>query len=198
MYVCSQAATALCKGMGGTDRPAVSTLHLTPLPMSCLCVSAYRVQIEKCLGTLCDVMGACERIAKTPIPKSYSRHTSRFLTVFCTTLPFVLVTKLGLLTPLAMFVLQWGLFSIEEIGHFIEEPFDYYNKQLTLADMCATIQRDVEDILLRPADPSLDAAGIPRSGYLGNGWYSETAEDPVYGDMQRDGYVGDPVDGVAK
>eukprot|EP00741_Cyanophora_paradoxa_P019210 tig00000215_g18546.t1 len=39
--------------------------------------------------------GACERIIKTPIPLSYSRHCSRFLTLWCATLPFVLVRDLG-------------------------------------------------------------------------------------------------------
>ena len=35
-------------------------------------------------------MGACERILRTPIPLSYTRHTARFLMLYLTFLPFAL------------------------------------------------------------------------------------------------------------
>ena len=38
-------------------------------------------------------MGACERILRTPIPLSYTRHTSRFLTIWLALLP--LAVRLG-------------------------------------------------------------------------------------------------------
>jgi hypothetical protein len=36
------------------------------------------------------VTGGCERILRTPVPLSYSRHNSRFLIIWLTLLPFTL------------------------------------------------------------------------------------------------------------
>jgi predicted membrane chloride channel (bestrophin family) len=45
-----------------------------------------------CLDTnitaLGDALGGCERIFKTPIPLSYTRHTSRVLIIWLAVLPF--------------------------------------------------------------------------------------------------------------
>jgi len=57
------------------------------------------------------------------VPLSYSRHTSRFLTIWCGTLPVVLVDALGWMTVPAVAFVSWCLFGIEEIGHLIEQPF---------------------------------------------------------------------------
>merc|ERR1711916_323410 len=60
----------------------------------------------------------------TPVPLSYSRHTSRFLTLYVFSLPFVMAPTLHLLTPVFTCLITWALSSIEEIGHFIEDPFN--------------------------------------------------------------------------
>jgi len=57
------------------------------------------------------------------VPLTYSRHTSRSLTLWCGTLPLVLVDMLGLAALPAMAGLCWCLFGIEELGHLIEQPF---------------------------------------------------------------------------
>jgi len=53
-----------------------------------------------------------ERILLTPVPASYSRHTSRFLSLYTLTLPFVLVHELEYFTPLAIGAICWTLFSM--------------------------------------------------------------------------------------
>ena len=75
------------------------------------------------IGELLSSLGGCERILKTPVPFMYSRHTSRSLSVWCGTLPLVLVDVLGPATLPAMAALCWCIFGIEEIGHLIEQPF---------------------------------------------------------------------------
>lgn len=47
------------------------------------------------------------------VPWSYSRHTSRFLTIWCGTLPFALVPTFGWLTLPAVMTICWCLFGIE-------------------------------------------------------------------------------------
>lgn len=96
-------------------------------------------------------VGACERIVSTPIPLHYSRHTSRFLTLYVSTLPVILVAALGWLTLPVMATICWALFGILEIGHLIEEPFakqtdDDGRQLLPLNDVCRTIRRDVREL----------------------------------------------------
>ncbi|KAK3254637.1 hypothetical protein CYMTET_36153, partial [Cymbomonas tetramitiformis] len=70
-----------------------------------------------------DVLGKCERILKTPLPLSYTRHTSRFIFLWLTILPFTMVAELGeLVIPVELFTAMF-LLGIEDIGVLIEEPF---------------------------------------------------------------------------
>jgi predicted membrane chloride channel (bestrophin family) len=73
---------------------------------------------------LTEVIGSCERLKLTPIPLSYSRHTSRFFTLYLLTLPFTLVKECNPLTVPAICIgIGYVLYAMEEIGHVIEEPF---------------------------------------------------------------------------
>mmetsp|Transcript_18156 Transcript_18156/g.37172 ORF Transcript_18156/g.37172 Transcript_18156/m.37172 type:complete len:494 (-) Transcript_18156:176-1657(-) len=86
----------------------------------------FRLHISTMGMELCqlgDALSGCEKIVKTPVPLSYSRHTSRFLTLWCGTLPLAIVQELGWLSVPVMFTVSWLLYGIEEIGHLIEQPF---------------------------------------------------------------------------
>ncbi|CAN0169188.1 unnamed protein product, partial [Phaeothamnion confervicola] len=83
----------------------------------------YRIELERQISSLVDYLGMCERILGTPVPRSYSRHTSRFLTFYCLTLPVVLVPHTELFTAPIVGAVCWGLMSIEEIAYTIEQPF---------------------------------------------------------------------------
>jgi len=75
-----------------------------------------------------DNLGSSERLLSSPIPLFYSRHTSRFLTVWLLLLPLGLWEPLGAswnhidLIP-AHFFLSIFLFGIEELATQLEEPF---------------------------------------------------------------------------
>jgi len=79
---------------------------------------------EDSLNTVSLVLSECEKIKCTPLPLSYSRHSSRFFTLFSFTLPFSLVhdTSPLLIAPVVVGI-SWILFATDEIGHVIEEPF---------------------------------------------------------------------------
>uniref|UniRef100_A0A7S4PQ23 Uncharacterized protein n=1 Tax=Guillardia theta TaxID=55529 RepID=A0A7S4PQ23_GUITH len=85
-----------------------------------------RSHAEECLTEFSNVMGACERIVKSSVPTSYSRHTSRFLSIWCFTLPLVLVHSLQWRMIPCVFIMCWMLFVIEEVGHVIEDPFNIH------------------------------------------------------------------------
>ncbi|KAL1528610.1 hypothetical protein AB1Y20_009948 [Prymnesium parvum] len=110
-----------------------------------------REMLLKSTCVLGDCVSACERIYNSPIPLAYSRHTSRFLVLYVSTLPLTLITSLGWATVPAMVTICWALFGIFEIGNLIEEPFTAvlgrdHRPLLPLTELCRTIRRDVRAI----------------------------------------------------
>lgn len=75
------------------------------------------------VNALSDALSGCEKIVGTPVPLSYSRHTSRFLTLWCSFLPFSIVPIYGWVSLPFMAAASWLLYGLEEIGHLIEQPF---------------------------------------------------------------------------
>jgi len=118
-----------------------------------------REMLLKSCATLGECVSTCERIYNTPIPLAYSRHTSRFLVLYVSTLPLALVRSLGFGTLPAMLTVCWALFGILEIGNLVEEPFTagiggptakdgrpLQQPLLPLTEVCRTIRRDVRAI----------------------------------------------------
>ena len=89
-------------------------------------VQASRLHQERQLEVISNCYGACERIVRSNVPASYSRHLSRFLSVWCLTLPLVLVHSLQWVMIPVVTLICWGLFVIEEVGHVIEDPFNVH------------------------------------------------------------------------
>lgn len=121
-----------------------------------------RQTLLKYADDLSGCIGACERLVQTPVPLSYARHTSRFLTLFCLTAPVALVHELGASVVPFVTLMSWSLFGIQEIGMMIEDPFQ---GALRLEVFANTIRRDVGDLVhitkaspapLSIEDPSFD------------------------------------------
>ena len=72
---------------------------------------------------LVDATGALNRIIKTPLPLAYSRHTSRFLTLWCATLPFAMAGAGAAPTIAAVALVSWLVLGIDSIGQLLEQPF---------------------------------------------------------------------------
>ena len=92
-------------------------------------------------------IAVCEKLVKQPVPLSYSRHTSRFLTLYLFSLPFALIPDIGVLTIPITTAICWSFVSIQEIGHFIEEPFNKDLTLISLPQMCAVVCSDVSELL---------------------------------------------------
>lgn len=121
-----------------------------------------RQTMLKYADDLSGCIGACERLVQTPVPLSYARHTSRFLSLFCLTAPLALVQELGISVIPFVTLMSWSLFGIQEIGMMIEDPFQ---GALRLEVFANTIRRDVGDLVhitkvhpepLAIEDPSFD------------------------------------------
>ncbi|KAL1527953.1 hypothetical protein AB1Y20_009324 [Prymnesium parvum] len=110
-------------------------------------------QLAELTNNLVDVAGACNRLAKTPVPLSYSRHTSRFLTLWCGTLPFVFAPSMGAASIPAVVLTCYMLFAIEELGHLIEQPFetlggaDPWDHSVPIYSLAANIKQCTKDLL---------------------------------------------------
>jgi len=98
-----------------------------------------RVWILSMVTQLSHTVGRCERLVQTPVPLSYARHTSRFVSAWTLTLPLALVPSLRWLTAPVVFLVTWALFGILEIGNLIEDPFRY---SIELTPICEAIYHD--------------------------------------------------------
>lgn len=84
---------------------------------------SQRSMMHSNLSAMHDVVGNCERILHTPIPIAYTRHTSRFVMIWMTLLPYALWEKFGWATLLVVPIIGVLLLGINEIGIDVEEPF---------------------------------------------------------------------------
>lgn len=103
---------------------------------------------HEALHVLNSQVATCERIVKQPIPLAYSRHTSRFLSLYLFTLPFSMLTQLKWVTIFAVMAIGWSMVCIQEIGHFIEEPFNKKTQIIPLNQMTGVIRLDVSGKML--------------------------------------------------
>lgn len=105
--------------------------------------------IDQNTHLLVDVIGACERIHKTPLPFAYVVHLRRALVLYCSTLPIALIPSFGWLTVPIVFGITYILLGIEEIGVEIEDPFDGDENDLPLERIADGIKHNVGAYLPR-------------------------------------------------
>lgn len=96
---------------------------------------------------LIDVIGACERIHKTPLPFAYVVHLRRALVIYCATLPVGLVETFGWFAIPISFAITYVLLGIEEIGVEIEDPFEGDDNDLPLEQITEGIQKSAGSYL---------------------------------------------------
>jgi putative membrane protein len=110
---------------------------------------------------LIDHIGACERILKTPLPRAYGINIRRFLVLFLATLPWAMLNRVGpYMTPLVTFLVAYPLFSLDEIGAQLQNPFwtDHLG-HLPLDDICAQLEIDLLALAAEPPSPSVARPG---------------------------------------
>lgn len=123
------------------------------------------MQMHGNITTFQDILGGCERLLRTPLPVSYTRHTSRFLLIWLNVLPFALYSKLGWACVPACGFIALLLLGIEEIGVEIEDPFGILALEAIAgkakADIIETINRQdpVRNLALQERVAQEDANG---------------------------------------
>lgn len=101
-----------------------------------------RIDRERAL--IVDALGACERILKTPMPLVFAIKARRFILVFLVLLPMALVERIGWGTPFVTGLVAYALFSLDQIGVELQNPFTKKNlSHLPLDEICDTIESNV-------------------------------------------------------
>lgn len=112
------------------------------------CLDVYQLTaMKELLNSMIDVLGGCERILKTPIPLAYAIHLKQLLLLYCLALPFQMVNDLTWGTGPVVALISFTLFGIEEIGIEIENPFGHDTNDLPLDNICAAMQRNIDDLI---------------------------------------------------
>jgi len=102
--------------------------------------------MDENLNRLSLVLGGCERIASTPIPFAYSLILHRTVSLFCTLLPFALVSDLHGMTPLVSMFISYTFLALESVSEELEDPFGVEANDLPLNAICVTIERSLREM----------------------------------------------------
>ena len=105
--------------------------------------------VSQNLERMVDILGACERILKTPIPYSYSMFMKKFIFLYVVTLPLGFVTTFGWWAVPVVMLVFYILVSVELIAEEIEDPFGVDENDLPLDGLCQTIRTNTDEILTR-------------------------------------------------
>mmetsp|Transcript_21871 Transcript_21871/g.24891 ORF Transcript_21871/g.24891 Transcript_21871/m.24891 type:complete len:426 (+) Transcript_21871:83-1360(+) len=100
------------------------------------------LRMEEILYDIESSVGICARVLISPIPPTYTRHTSRVLALYMFMLPIALV-GMGLSTLAVVFtsvIASYILVGIDEIGLEIENPFPL----MPLFNLSKGVQKEVE------------------------------------------------------
>ncbi|BDA42113.1 UPF0187 protein At3g61320, chloroplastic [Coccomyxa sp. Obi] len=189
-------------------QPNCAAEVLSSIVASAVDNAQLRAAMDEHIATYLHDVGACERIQRTCIPYCYTRHTSRFLVIWLTFLPFALWDICGWASPIVEAVIAFLLMGVENIGIQIEEPFH----TLPMLSYCKVIAKNslevgrqrrglkcfVADAL--KTELAFAATGKPHNGFeLAKGHNGaqqpskEYAEDPAVG---RGNATGDLESGV--
>jgi len=85
----------------------------------------YIRELDMQVQRLCQALGSCERLLKTPLPTGFTRHSSRLLFIWSNCLPFALYPLMGPLGTLPTSLLtSYAVLGIEDISVQLEECFD--------------------------------------------------------------------------
>jgi len=105
------------------------------------------LEAEKMRALILDCHGACERILKTPIPFVMAVKSRRFIFMFLMALPFAIVSTSIYITPFITALVAYALFSLDQIGVELQNPFSQNNlSHLPLDGICLSIEKNIEEL----------------------------------------------------
>ncbi|TFY80474.1 hypothetical protein EWM64_g3539 [Hericium alpestre] len=101
------------------------------------------------IQSMVDQMTNLERIANTPIPKSYGIHLKQCVSLYLFCLPFTLIKELGWFMVPVVTAISFTFMGIEGIADEIEMPFGYDDSDLPLDRYCQDLKEEIDYIIDR-------------------------------------------------
>ena len=98
------------------------------------------------LRKLMDICGACERILKTRIVKSYRVFARQCVFLFLATLPWGISHDFRLWTIPLSIITAYFMVGLEIVAEHVEEPFGYDEDDLDIESLCNTIEVSVAEV----------------------------------------------------
>lgn len=108
---------------------------------------AQHINLRVNANSLLDILGACERIKKTPIPFSYAVYIKLFIIAYSVLLPFALVAEYSYWTVPIVMLVFFAFIGLELMAEEIEEPFGLDCNDLPTGSIAHTIKNNVYEIL---------------------------------------------------
>lgn len=105
-----------------------------------------QIVLDNEFRALTDIIGACERIKKTPIPYSYSAFIKKFIFLYVMSLPFGVVRDFGYSTIFVVVFIFYILASLELIAEEIEDPFGTDANDLPTDTLSETIHKNLKEL----------------------------------------------------
>lgn len=115
---------------------------------------AHLWSCDQQLNDINHCIGACERIASTPIPFAYGVLLHRTVYLYCLLLPFGLVDAIGYATPLISVFVSYTFLALEAIAGEISAPFAASPNGLALDAICIEIERSLCELAGQPLPPA--------------------------------------------
>lgn len=105
--------------------------------------------IDRELAKLMDICGGCERIARTPVVRSYRIFARQCIVLFLLTLPWGIASDFGWWTVPLTIMTAYFMIGMETVAEHVEEPFGYDEDDLDLEGLCKVIEKSTHEIFAR-------------------------------------------------
>ena len=111
----------------------------------------YRfVAMSRTLSEFNNHQGKAERIKGTPLPRGYTIYSRIFVFLHGTMLPFAFIESLGWLNIPLTFSINFVFLSLDQLGHYTEDPFENRASDVPLTTISLTIEENLKEMLDRP------------------------------------------------
>ncbi len=128
------------------------------------------MRMHELLGEFYDCQGASERIKNFPFPRQYASTALWMTLVFCTLLPFGLLStftesddSLVWLTIPFSGLITWMFFLMEKIGDYSENPFEGTYNDVPISAIARGIEIDLREMI---DDQNIPKAITSENGFL--------------------------------
>lgn len=102
--------------------------------------------IDAEMSKLLEICGACERIARTPIVRSYRIFARQCVVLFLLTLPWGVAQDFQWWTIPLTVIVSYFMIGMEIVAEHVEEPFGLDEDDLDLDGICETIEQSVHQV----------------------------------------------------